>query len=131
MKLNLVLFAMASVLVVSSCSGILPGVGILAPADLSAHRIDYSDLSATYEYVFSSDGSYLAKTRKSGDARQSLSRGTWKWERTNYDQATLVLDQSMTFKFMFTTDDHANGTINGKPRLYPFEFTKLKSSEDP
>ncbi len=113
------------VAIVCSCSGTLPGVGILAPASIAGYRMDYSDLHGIYRYSFSADGTYHAAIRHLSGSSETPRDGRWKWERKDYNAAVLVLDGSETLDLTFTTDDHANGTFQGDARPYAFEFTEL------
>ena len=107
-----------------SCSGIMPGVGILAPASVSGYRMDFSDLDGTHEFLFAADGTYSEKCTPADVSQATAKSGNWKWTRQSPSTAVLILDGSKTVDLKFTTDDHANGTISGHSRLYAFEFTK-------
>lgn len=125
MKLVPLLPMVAPVALVCSCSGIMPGVGILAPSDLTSHQMDYSDLDGSYEYRFLPGEKYVVNSRMlNGSARTSRS-GKWEWDRKDYDKAVLTLDGAKTLDLHFTTKDHANGTFEGESELYAFEFTEL------
>lgn len=112
-------------MIVCSCSGIMPGVGILAPASIAGFKMDYSDLHGTYEYTFSADGTYHADIRHSSGPKETPRNGKWIWERKTARDAVLVLDASETLTLRFTTHDHANGTFDGDVRPYAFDFTRM------
>jgi len=125
MKTSSFLSINAPAMIVCACSGILPGVGILAPASMAGFGMDYSDLHGSYKYSFSADGTYRADIHHASGSRETTRSGTWKWTRKSPSDAVLVLDGAKTLNLKFTTFDHANGTVEGDLRLYAFEFEKM------
>ncbi len=111
--------------IICSCSGVLPGVGILAPASVAGYRMDFSDLEGTHEYRFAADGTYTEKCTPADVSQATTEAGEWKWTRSSPSDATLTLDENKIVNLKFTTDDHANGTFSGQKRLYAFEFTEM------
>lgn len=125
MKIITLLLFTAPAAIICSCSGIMPGVGILAPGDLAGYRMDYSDLGGIYEYRFSADGKYTATTKLANGSKGAPRNGKFEWDRKDSDDALLTLDGSKTLTLKFTTRDHANGTFDRQATLYAFEFTKI------
>ncbi len=114
------------VYLVASCSGTLPGVGILAPASVANHQMDYTDLDGIYTYRFFENGTYRVRTVLPKGGTKPERRGKWEWERQSPGQAVLTLDRTKTIVLKFTTREHANGTLPGDKRIYPFKFMELK-----
>lgn len=114
------------VCLLASCPGTLPGVGILAPASVAKHQMDYSDLDGIYTYRFFEDSTYLVRTALPKGGTRPERRGKWNWERQSPGRAILTLDDTRMISLDFTTREHANGTFEGDKRIYPFKFRELK-----
>ncbi len=123
MKTTFFLATIFPATIVCSCSGIMPGVGILAPKSISGYRMDFSDLEGTHEYRFSKNGTYAEKCTPEGTSKSTVKSGQWKWTKNRPSRAILTLDDSETLRLTFTTDDHANGLFDGDDRIYAFEFS--------
>lgn len=115
-------FALISLLL-SACSGIMPGIGILAPDSPAGWTMDFSDLLGTHRYKLLPDHTYRSETVVRNAPNQRRSTGSWKWDRLSPDSARLTLDGEREISLRFTTADHANGSFAADPRLYAFEFT--------
>jgi hypothetical protein len=113
------------VFLLASCPGTLPGVGILAPASVANHQMDYSDLNGIHNYRFLENGTYRVRTTLPQGGTRPERRGKWEWERKSPGDAVLKLDGNKTISLDFTTREHANGTIQGDKRIYPFHFREL------
>lgn len=110
-------------LLIASCAGMFPGVGILVPETVVGYEMDATGLEGSYYYEFAADGTYERETVLPSGERSVPKKGSWKWERKNPQDAVLTLDDSLVVSLNFTTDEHANATLAGSERLYPVEFT--------
>jgi hypothetical protein len=120
-SLNFLIVPFAALAFVS-CAGVLPGVGILAPKDLSGYEMDATGLKASYNYIFSENGTYIRTTTMPSGKNEKPQSGTWMWNRSSPSDATLTLDKSMVVSLKFSTRDHANASIPTDERLYAAEF---------
>ncbi len=124
MKAYRFLAALPALAIFTACSGIMPGVGILAPKTISGYQMDFSDLEGMHNYRFVDDGTYREQCTPADASKATKKTGSWKWTRKSPSQAILVLDAKDTLLLDFTTEDHANGTFGGGGQVYAFEFTK-------
>lgn len=123
MEKLLKLSALLSLLLLPSCPGTLPSIGILAPEDLSGYEMDAVGMEGSYHYTFAADRTYKRVTTKPSGVKTPPIRGTWAWDRKSARSAALTLDSDFTVSLDFTTRQHANATIPSSDRLYPVEFS--------
>jgi len=122
-----VLFTFSALLItsmLSSCSGLFPSVGVLAPGSLVGYKMDAAGMEGSYHYEFFEDAIYRRIKIFPSGKQGPVKKGNWEWQRTSTDHAVLTLDQSLEVKLHFTTHDHANATIPSNTRLFPVEFSE-------
>lgn len=124
MKFIKSLLSILSLFIFASCSGIAPGLGVLAPASIAGYEMDATGLKGSYYYTFAADGSYSRDTVKPSGKISRDFTGRWKWNRTTPSTAILDLDADTVVSLKFTTHSHANATLKSTgDTMYPVEFT--------
>lgn len=117
------LLTISPLLLLASCPGQLPSIGILAPEDLSGYEMDATGMEGSYYYTFATDGTYSRVTTKPSGKKTPPAEGTWRWDRKSIRSGELTLDDDFVVTLHYTTREHANATIPTSERLYPVEFS--------